>query len=229
MAKKKCYAVKKGASPGIYATWAETEAQVKGYPGAKFKGFASREDAVKWLESDVRDTPTKTTRKKKVRSVVPQVEEGGVIVYTDGGAINNPGPGGYGAVICRDGKEEELSGGYGHTTNNRMELMAVIVALRRLQQEKRRIHLHSDSSYVVNSIEKKWILGWQRNDWHKADGKPVLNKDLWLELIRLREPLDVRFVWVKGHAGNPLNERCDRLAVAAARGQNLPDDLGYIG
>lgn len=227
MAKKNFYAVKKGAKPGIYSTWKETEAQVSGFPGAVYKGFATREDAQNWLESDV----LHTSRKKQTVSATPQslpkVKPGEVIVYTDGGAINNPGPGGYGAVIMRPAEVKELSDGYRLTTNNRMELMACLVALRELQGENSKILLHSDSSYVVNGMTKGWVRKWRKNRWRKTDGNAVLNQDLWSELLSLSESLKIDFIWVKGHAGNPLNERCDKLAVQAAKKRNTQVDTGY--
>ena len=148
-----------------------------------------------------------------------------LVVYTDGGAIGNPGPGGYG-VVFQDG--QEFSGGFNRTTNNRMELMAVIVALEALQGETRPIYLHSDSRYVVDGITKNWAKGWKRRGWKKSDGNPALNSDLWSRLLDLEQDLDIRFIWVKGHAGNPLNEACDQLANSTARKPGLPDDTGYL-
>ncbi len=225
MAKKNYYAVKKGLQPGIYPTWPEAQAQVSGYPGAQFKGFATLEDAQLWLESDVPDTTRKRVSGKVSDLQVPKVKPGEIIVYTDGGALNNPGPGGYGAVLVKSSGMQELSGGYKFTTNNRMELMACIVALRELKDDTSKIVLHSDSSYVVNGM--KWVKKWRKNGWLKADRKPVLNQDLWEELLALSESVNVEYVWVKGHAGNPLNERCDKLAVQAARGKSLQVDTGY--
>jgi ribonuclease HI len=150
-----------------------------------------------------------------------------IIVYTDGGSINNPGPGGYGIVIEMDGQRRYLSGGYRHTTNNRMEMMAAIVALRELKGCGKKIVLYSDSSYLVNGIKKGWAKKWRSKGWRKSDGKPVLNVDLWQELMALLEDVDVSFNWVKGHAGNELNERCDRLAVTAARQSDMETDVVY--
>lgn len=150
-----------------------------------------------------------------------------VDIYTDGGAIGNPGPGGYGAIIRAEGKERELSGGYRLTTNNRMELMACIKAIAALSVQDKPIRLHSDSSYVVNGISKGWARGWRRRGWLKSDGKAALNSDLWARLLDLIEELDISFHWVKGHAGHPLNERCDQLAVQNARKNDLPEDTGY--
>ena len=147
------------------------------------------------------------------------------MVYTDGGAIGNPGPGGYGVVI-KD--KEELSGGYNLTTNNRMELKAVMVAMKALKGEKSPIVLHSDSKYVVNGLTRGWARNWKKRNWVKSDGKPAMNADMWDLLLDLQAGLDITFKWVKGHAGDPLNERCDELATKAARKENMPDDTGYL-
>ena len=137
-----------------------------------------------------------------------------VAIYTDGACSGNPGPGGYGAILVYGGREKELSEGFTETTNNRMELMAVIVALETLK-EPCKVTLTSDSKYVVDAIEKGWLENWISRGWKKADGKPALNAELWQRLTVQLDRHDVNFVWVKGHAGHPYNERCDRLAVAA--------------
>ena len=139
-----------------------------------------------------------------------------VDIFTDGACSGNPGPGGYG-VILRFGKaEKELSGGADRTTNNRMELTAVIEGLAALK-EPCEVTVYSDSKYVVDAIEKGWARGWQRNGWCKSDKKPALNPDLWERLLTLLDQHEVSFVWLKGHDGHPENERCDALAVAAAQ------------
>ncbi|CDZ23817.1 Ribonuclease H [[Clostridium] cellulosi] len=138
-----------------------------------------------------------------------------VEIFTDGACRGNPGPGGYG-VILRYGKhEKELSGGYSNTTNNRMELLAAITGLAALN-EQCRVTLYSDSSYLVNGIKKGWAKKWKANGWIKGDKKPALNADLWDKLLQLIDKHEVEIVWVKGHAGHPENERCDKLAVEAA-------------
>lgn len=226
MAKKKYYAVAVGRSCGIFTDWPTAEAQVKGYPGAKYKSFAGEADARAWLEN-----PVQARREAEPPGSRPpqpgQQVAGGLVVYTDGGCINNPGPGGYGVIIDHDGERFELSGGFRLTTNNRMEMMAAIVALEELQGYRQAIHLYSDSSYLVNGIEKGWVGRWRRNGWRRADGKPVMNIDLWQRLLQLQDGLEVVFHWVKGHAGNEWNERCDRLAVAMARQPELPVDEPY--
>jgi len=136
-----------------------------------------------------------------------------VEIYTDGACSGNPGPGGWGAVLVYGQHEKELSGGDRNTTNNRMELTAVIEALR-LLKEPCEVTLTTDSRYVVDGITKGWARSWRRNGWIKSDKKPALNPELWGALLDLLDVHKVEFVWVKGHAGHPYNERCDRLAVA---------------
>lgn len=138
-----------------------------------------------------------------------------VDIYTDGACSGNPGPGGWGAILRFGAHEKELSDGSPQTTNNRMELSAVIAALACLK-EPCDVTLCTDSQYVVNGIEKGWAEKWRRNGWRKSDKTPALNADLWERLLALVETHHVRFVWVKGHAGHPENERCDALAVQAA-------------
>ena len=136
-----------------------------------------------------------------------------VEIFTDGACSGNPGPGGWGAVLRFGTVEKELSGGEPETTNNRMELTAVIEALSALK-EPCAVRLTTDSKYVCDSINKGWVYGWQKRGWVKSDKKPALNVDLWERLLPLLETHRVELIWVKGHAGHPENERCDRLAVA---------------
>ena len=135
-----------------------------------------------------------------------------VDIYTDGACRGNPGRGGWGAVLVYKGVEKELSGGEPMTTNNRMELSAVIAALSALR-EPCEITLTSDSKYVVDAVTKGWAKSWQARGWVKPDKSPALNPDLWEKLLKLLDYHDVTFVWVKGHAGHPYNERCDKLAT----------------
>ena len=137
-----------------------------------------------------------------------------VYIFSDGACSGNPGPGGYGVILRCDGKEKEISGGEANTTNNRMELSGVIAGLEALKFPCRVI-LQTDSRYVVDGIEKGWAESWRRNNWIKSDRKPALNRDLWERLLELLEVHEVRFVWIKGHAGHEENERCDRMAVRA--------------
>ncbi len=145
-----------------------------------------------------------------------------LIVYTDGSSRGNPGPGGYGIVLIWGEIKKEMSQGFKLTTNNRMELMAVIVALESLKRTGLDITVFTDSSYVVNSVEKKWVFGWVKKGFA---GKK--NPDLWMRFLNLYKLHNIRFQWVKGHANNPMNNRCDQLATMAADGKNLIEDVGY--
>lgn len=235
MATKKFYAVAVGRTSGIFLDWPSTERQVKGFAGAMYKGFVSKEEAEQWLAEapkQARGQRNQSGGAQPRRNTSPPVHEvtddwQGVVVYTDGGSINNPGPGGYGVVIDCDGDREELSGGFRYTTNNRMEMTAAIEALQRLNGCDMPVLLYSDSSYLVNGVNKGWAKSWRARGWKKSDGQPALNIDLWQRLLELLELLDVQFRWVKGHAGNELNERCDQLAVSNARRRDLPVDREY--
>ena len=135
-----------------------------------------------------------------------------VDIYTDGACSGNPGMGGWGAILVYNGKEKEICGSEAQTTNNRMELTAVIEALKALK-EPCSVTLTTDSKYVCDAINQEWVYNWRRNGWRKPDKKPALNVDLWEELLALLEKHSVKLVWVKGHNGNAYNERCDKLAV----------------
>ena len=139
-----------------------------------------------------------------------------VTLYTDGACSGNPGPGGWGAILEYNGFEKELSGGEAETTNNRMELTAVIEGLKALK-ESCIVELYSDSKYVIDGLQKGWAVSWRSRGWKKADKKPALNPDLWAELLELTEKHAMRYHWVKGHADNPKNNRCDELAVAESQ------------
>ncbi len=142
-------------------------------------------------------------------------------LYTDGACSGNPGAGGYGAILIYRGVEREISGGEPSTTNNRMEIYAVIAGLRCLK-EKCKVNIYSDSAYTVNAFNQHWIDNWMKSGWKKADGKPVLNAELWQELYSLVRQHEVRFIKVKGHADNEYNNRCDALARAAIKNLNAP-------
>ena len=139
-----------------------------------------------------------------------------VTLYTDGACSGNPGPGGWGAILEFKGTEKELSGGAAQTTNNRMELTAVIEGLKALK-ESCIVELYSDSKYVIDALSKGWAVSWQAKGWRKADKKPALNPDLWEELLALVAKHEMRYHWVKGHADNPKNNRCDELAVEQSK------------
>ncbi len=143
-------------------------------------------------------------------------------LYTDGAAQGNPGPGGYGAILKYNNHVKELSEGFRLTTNNRMELMAVIVGLEAIKKSGIPVTIYSDSKYVVDAVEKGWIWGWEKKNFAKK-----ANEDLWQRYIPLHHKFKPKFVWVKGHAGHAENERCDQLAVAAAEGNNLLIDTWY--
>ena len=139
-----------------------------------------------------------------------------VTLYTDGACSGNPGPGGWGAILEFNGVEKELSGGEPETTNNRMELTAVIEGLKALK-ESCIVELYSDSKYVIDGLSKGWAVSWRKNGWRKADKKPALNPDLWEILLNLTEKHTLHYHWVKGHAENEYNNRCDQLAVAESK------------
>ena len=147
-----------------------------------------------------------------------------LIIYTDGAARGNPGPGGYGAVLHWGSIVKEISQGYKHTTNNRMELMGVIAALQMLTRDGLDITVYTDSAYIVNSVEKGWVFGWVKKNFQ---GKK--NADLWKEFLKHYKKQKIKFVWVKGHADNKWNNRCDILATTAADSGNLLEDTGYEG
>ena len=147
----------------------------------------------------------------------------GLTIYTDGSARGNPGRGGYGAILIWNGKSKEVSQGFKHTTNNRMELMSVIAALESLTRTGLNIQVFSDSKYVVRAVSEKWLDNWIRTDF--KGGKK--NKDLWVRYHKLAKDHEIRFTWVKGHASNPYNQRCDELATTAADGGGLIEDVGY--
>ncbi len=149
-----------------------------------------------------------------------------IVIHTDGSCLGNPGPGGYGIVLRHGSRRKELSGGYRLTTNNRMELLAAIVALEALKQPCR-VTLFSDSKYVVDAMRKGWAEKWRANGWKRNKRDRAENPDLWARLLTLCGEHDVTFRWVKGHANDPENERCDELAKAAAAQPNLPADEGY--
>jgi ribonuclease HI len=253
MAQKKFYAVRSGREPGIYRTWDECKAQVDGYPNAAYKGFARLEEAEAYL--GIRKSPAPTllpiepkpapatkARSKSKRAVIsspahePLETPSGVkrvIIYTDGACSGNPGPGGYGAVLLHGKHRKELSGGYRLTTNNRMEIMGCIVALNTLK-DRCAVTLHSDSKYVVDTMTKGWARRWQLSNWKRKEGygenavwKDALNADLWEQMLDLCENHHVQFVWVRGHAGNVENERCDQLARESVLDGNLTVDAVY--
>ena len=236
--KKNFYSVARGRNTGIFSAWfgpGNAESQIKGFEGARYKGFPTIEEARAWLksmESGSGSSSGKSSARKKSAAAAsaafrePVPEAGTVLMYTDGGCSYNPGPGGYGVVILRDGQRLELSGGFRLTTNNRMELAACIEGLKTLETPSK-VTVISDSKYLVDAATKGWARKWQKNGWMRTKTDTAENYDLWEQLLDLCDKHSVEFVWVKGHAGNQENECCDRLAVAAAAGKNLPPDKAY--
>ncbi|WP_372681087.1 ribonuclease HI [Desulfosarcina sp.] len=237
MAKQKYYAVAVGRRPGIYTEWfgdAGAQNQVIGFQGARYKGFSTREEAEAFIRDQgsgepIRPKPSRKINSRNTETPIDKPDAGladRIIIYTDGSSLGNPGPGGYGVVMSSSGENRELSGGFRQTTNNRMELLACIVGLEQLETPSA-VVLYSDSRYVVDGITKGWAKKWQHNNWRKSNGGKALNVDLWERLLSLCVRHDVHWVWVKGHAGNPGNERCDQLATQAASCAKLPPDVGY--
>jgi len=198
------YAVRKGRQIGVFTAWdgpGGARDQVKEFKGAVYKGFASQAEA----EAFVRNKPEESRRAR------PQANLDAISVYTDGGAIGNPGPGAYGTVILKPGEPPcELSRGFRLTTNNRMELMGCIAALEFLRDDSA-LCIYSDSKYLVDAVNKRWARTWRQRGWRKSDGQPALNVDLWERLLALLDRRDITLVWIKGHAGYVWNERCDQL------------------
>ena len=145
-----------------------------------------------------------------------------ITIYTDGAASGNPGPGGYGIVLKSGPHRLELSSGFRLTTNNRMELLAVIKGLEALKKPGSRVVVYTDSKYVADAVEKGWLFQWESKGFRKKK-----NPDLWIRFLKIYRMHDVRFVWIKGHNNDPENELCDKLAVEASKGKNLPEDSGY--
>ncbi len=238
--KKQYYVVVNGRRPGIYDKWFGEDGaadQVENFPEAIYKGFYSREEAIEWLKEfsegtlsnlapellEVVETDALTQNTESPEDIL---RAGKVLIYTDGGAINNPGPGGYGVVLKYKERRQELSGGFRATTNNRMEILACIEGLRALKQ-KCSVVIYSDSKYVVESMSQGWVKRWQANDWMRSDKHKAENADLWEQLLDLCDQHEVEFRWTRGHVGKKDNERCDQLAMEAARRKGLPADAGY--
>ena len=146
-----------------------------------------------------------------------------VVIYTDGAAFGNPGPGGYAAVLISGEARKEISGGFAHTTNNRMELLSVIMGLEALKRENCTVNIYTDSTYVANAVEKKWVFDWERKNFRKKK-----NPDLWRRFLLVYRKHKVKMIWIKGHAGDAMNERCDFLATTAAKAPNLSVDEQYL-
>jgi ribonuclease HI len=243
MSKRKFYAVAAGRKPGIYDQWFGAdgaEAQVKGFADAVYKSFQSRTEAEAWFTQVAGSPPTYVAKTPGPQEqAAPEIDyftlhrdalaADKIVMYTDGGCIGNPGPGGYGVVLLSKGHRKELSGGFALTTNNRMELMACIAGLRALKR-KSAVVIFCDSSYVIDGIQKGWARKWRDNDWKRNEGdelKAVKNADLWMQLLELCEYHEEQFVQVKGHAGSAENERCHQLSTVAMNKAGLPIDVGF--
>lgn len=239
MAKKQYYAVLRGRNPGIYNQWTGTdgaEAQVKGFPGARYHSFPTRAEAERFMQTGGAETPASRLPGMQEAPARPEgwddykkdLAQGKVVIFTDGASTGNPGPGGYGVVMLYGARRKELSGGFRCTTNNRMELTAVIAAFQALKKPAQ-VVLYSDSRYVVDAVEKGWARRWKAHGWMRSADERAENADLWAALLDLLDRHRVELRWVKGHARHPENERCDQLAVQAAHRRGLPDDPGYTG
>lgn len=239
--KKHYYSVVKGRRPGIYSQWSGSggaQEQVQGFPGAVYRGFSTREEAEHYLRTGGKESgapvqPTLVRLPERIHPAPPalyqpDLDAGRIVVFTDGASTGNPGPGGYGVVVLAGDKRRELSGGFRCTTNNRMELMAVIVGLQALKTTAP-VVVYSDSRYVVNGITLGWARRWRSRGWMRDARNRAENADLWALLLDLLGKCEATFHWVRGHASNPENERCDQLAVQASRKKSLPDDPGFDG
>jgi len=234
----KIYAVFQGFQPGLYDSWAAAAPQVQGFKGARYKGFRQVAEAIAWLractltasesvdEAIINLIKNSYMADSQVNSDITR-SNGEIVIHTDGSAAPNPGSGGYGIVLQQGQLRKELSAGYQLTTNNRMEMLAVIVALQALKSPAK-VTLYTDSKYVVDSITKGWVKRWQARDWKKSDGKQAENIDLWQQLLPLLDQHEVSLQWIKGHAGHPENERCDVLANEARKSGMLREDAGYL-
>lgn len=247
MGKSKIYVVAQGKTPGVYKAWGgvgQAQEQVKGYPGAVYKSFTSAADAKAWLETvphppKVMEAISKmpagrrsSNGKSKGSSRTPftghqeYLDQGKAVIYTDGGCSGNPGPGGYAAVVLQGDDRKELSGGFRRTTNNRMEILACIAGLEALPPGTD-VVLISDSKYTVDAMTKGWAKKWRSKNWMRTPTEQAKNPDLWERMLKVCEERNVAFRWVKGHAGTEENERCDELAVAASKGEDLEVDEGF--
>lgn len=243
MSKRKFYAIVEGRNPGIYDEWFGpdgAEAQIKGFTNAVYKSFQSRTEAEAWFTKIAGSPPTNVlVTTNFLEQATPEIDYftvhrdalavGKIVMYTDGGCIGNPGAGGYGVVLLFKENRKELSGGFALTTNNRMEIMACIAGLRALKH-KNAVVIFSDSSYVINAIQKGWAKKWRDNGWMRKEGdelKKVKNADLWIQLLEQCEYHEVEFVQVKGHAGSTENEKCHRLSTQAMSKIRLPVDVGF--
>lgn len=238
--KKQYYVVVNGRRPGIYKEWFGEDGaagQVENFPEALYKGFYTREEAVEWLKELGKETLSSLAPEllDVIEHYVPEqtrespediLNAGKVLMYTDGGVMGNPGPGGFAAILRYKEHKKEITGRFRLTTNNRMEIMACIEGLRALKH-KSSVVLYSDSKYVVDNMTRGSVRRWRENGWKRGNKGKVENADLWEQLLNLCDQHEVEFRWTRGHAGNKDNERCDQLAMEAAKKKNLAVDVGY--
>lgn len=212
------YAVKKGRQPGVYNSWDECSEQITGFSGAIYKKFKVEADAQAFVSGESISSGKGLNAAEEQSNVSDVSTDKNVSLYTDGACSGNPGVGGFGYAVVVNGELTlKGSGGLISTTNNQMELSAVIEGLKAIPKNCS-VTVYSDSSYVVNAFEKHWIYAWKKRKWVKSDGSPVLNRGLWEQLLSVMAVhKEVNFVWVKGHAGNKYNELCDKLAVEAIK------------
>lgn len=250
MGKSKIYVVAKGKTPGIYKAWGgvgQAQEQVKGFPGAVYKSFPAAGMAKEWLDSvpgyhpDVMAKLQEMSPGPVVKSKAGSSDRNGrvafghqedlangkAVIYTDGGCLGNPGPGGYAAVVLNGEERQELSAGFRRTTNNRMEVLACIIGLESLPPGTDVVVI-SDSKYTVDAMTKGWAKKWRSKSWMRTPTESAKNPDLWKRMLEVCEERKVAFRWVKGHAGTEENERCDELAVAASKGADLAEDAGFV-
>lgn len=242
--KKSIYIILKGYKPGVYQQWEGPEGakiQVEGFANAVFKGFYTAEEAYNWLKAQAKEPlPASLQRwlaeqehgaanqpSKSLNSLIENhLSTGGIVIFTDGSSLGNPGPGGYAAIILSKQNRREICGGFRFTTNNRMELYACIAALESIQPPQE-VFLITDSAYVYRANTEGWLQRWAKNGWKRHDGKTIENLDLWQRLYHLCQIFTVEFYWIKGHNATVENERCDHLAVTSAQAPHLPEDQGY--
>jgi len=239
--KKQYYVVVHGRAPGIYNQWfgeGGAANQVTNFPEAIYKGFYTREEAIAWLKELGKDTLSALAPNlldllydsppaSQSENIEELLQNGKVVIHTDGSVFVNPGAGGYAAILRHKAHRKVISGGFQNTTNNRMELMACIEGLKALKQ-KSSVVIFSDSRYVVDAMTEGWTIKWRANGWIKNDKSKVSNIDLWKKLLDLCGQHNVEFRWIRGHYVDKNNERCDYLAMQAARQPNLQVDTGFI-
>ena len=229
----KFYAVARGRETGIFDCWEDCRAQTEGFQGAVFKSFFTLAEANAWLDDCNCSSMNPEFNEPPSENEVEN-SSADYVVFTDGSCLKNPGgAGGYAAIIINNRTKEqaEYVGGEASTTNNRMELLAALVALQNIPQGSS-IDFYTDSQYLQNAFTRCWLQSWKRQGWLASNGNPVKNQDLWVQIDALASQRRVKFHWVKGHAGNPLNELCDKLAydeaMRIAGCENIPEEPDEI-